>query len=89
LGGDAEAGEQSVACGGGEGEEDGEAFGKAQAAEEPEQARSEERDVQACDDEEMEGAGALEAFAEGVGEVGAVAEEGGVEERGVVGGELE
>jgi len=83
LGGDAEAGELGVREGGGDGEEDCEALREAEAAEEPEEASGEQRDVKAGDDEEVEGSGALEGFAEGAGEVGAVAEEHGVEHGGV------
>ena len=89
LGGDAEAGELGVGEGDEDGEEDGGAFAEAEAAEEPEEAAGEQSDVQAGDDEEVEGSGALEGVAQGVGEVGAVAEEHGVEHGGVFGGEAE
>ncbi len=62
---------------------------EAQAAGEPEEGSGEQGDVHAGDDEEVEGAGALEAETKGVGEAVAVAEEHGVEHAGVVGGEAE
>ena len=89
LGGDGEAGELGVGEGDEDGDEDGGAFGEAEAAEEPEEGGGEQGDVQAGDDEEVEGSGALEGEAEGVGEVGAVAEEHGVEHGGVFGGEAQ
>ena len=54
-----------------------------------EEQAGEQSDVHSGDDEEMEGAGALEAETECVGEAGAVAEEHGVEHSGVIGREAE
>ena len=64
----AEAGEQRVGGDEGEGEHGCGDFAEAQAAGEPEEEPGEQRDVHAGDDEEVEGAGALEAEAQGVGE---------------------
>ncbi len=61
LHGDAEAGEQRVGEGQGEREQRREAFAEMQAAGEPEEQAGEQRDVHSGDDEEVEGAGALEA----------------------------
>ena len=89
LHGDAEAGEQRVGVGEGEGEEGCEPVAQAQPAGDPEDQAGEQGDVHSGDDEEVEGAGALEAEAQLMGEAGAVAEEHCVEHSGVVGGEAE
>ena len=87
LAGNAEAGELSVGEGSEDGEDDGWAFGKADTSQEPEKPGGYQGDMQAGDDEEVEGSGALEGLAQGVGEMGAVAKEHGVEHGGVFGGE--
>ena len=89
LHGDAEAGDERIGVGEGEGEKGCEPVAQAEAAGNPEDEACKQGDVHPGDDEEVEGAGALEAKAELVGEAGAVAEEHCVEHSGVVGGEAE
>jgi len=89
LDGGSEAGEERIGGREGDGEEGRGDGVQTQAAGEPEEGAGEKRDVHPGDDEEVEGAGALEAETKGVGEAVAVAEEHGVEHAGVVGGEAE
>ncbi len=89
LHGDAEAGEERIGVGEGEGEEGCKPVAQAQPAGDPEDEACEQGDVHPGDDEEVKGAGALEADTQLLSEAGAVAEEHCVEHSGVVGSETE
>ena len=89
LHGRGEAGEERVGERRGDGDERGGHARQAHAAREPEMQRSDDGQMEAGDDEHVEGAGALEADAERAGEIGAVAGDHGGEHDGVVGGEAQ
>ena len=84
LHGGAEAGEQGEDSDDGDGDEGGGCVGKAEFAESPPEQAGDEGDVHAGDDEEVEGAGALEAQTQLVIEAGTIAEEHGGEHAGIV-----
>jgi len=85
----AKACEQRVCVGEGESDERGQPVVQAQLSRDPEDETCKQGNVHSRDDEEVEGAGALEADAELVIEAGTVAKEHGVEHSGVLWRETE
>ena len=84
LHGRGEAGEERVGEGSDDGEERCGDARETQAAREPEDASGDDGEMKAGDDQHVKGAGALKAYAQGVGEIGAVSGDHGGQHDGVV-----